>query len=147
VGIASPGARAFAIEAARVLADTRCHQVQVLDVAGLSPVTDFFVVATGSSARQGRSAADAVEEVGVREGYRRLSRSGDDSASWIVLDCFDVVVHVFTQEARSYYDIDGLWGDAKRIPWSRGIGDKQFDGDGAGKETQAAEPVAEPQAD
>jgi ribosome-associated protein len=111
--------RAFAVDVARMLADTRCHQVTVLNVAGISPVTDYFVVATGTSARQMRSAADAAEELGDDRGYRKLTRSGDDSANWILLDLFDVVVHVFTQEARSYYDVDSMWGDAERIEWER----------------------------
>ena len=119
--------RAFAIDVARLLADTRCHQVTVLDVAGISPVTDYFVVATGSSARQMRSSADATEELGEERGYRKLSRSGDESANWIILDLFDVVVHVFTQEARSYYDVDGMWGDARRIEWERPGDEKKAD--------------------
>jgi ribosome-associated protein len=112
-------AREFAIEAARSLSDDRCHQVSVLDVSGLSPITDYFVVATGSSARQMRTAVDSVEELGEEREYGKLSRSGDESANWIVLDCVDVIVHVFTQDARSYYDIDSLWADAKRIEWER----------------------------
>lgn len=111
--------RQFAIDAARMLADTRCHNVVVLDVSGLSPVTDFFVLATGTSPRQMKSAADAVEEMGEPLGFRALSRVGDDSSNWILLDCVDVVVHVFSQEARLYYDLDGLWGDAKRVKWER----------------------------
>jgi ribosome-associated protein len=118
----NPQAKELAIEAARALADDKCHQVTILNVAGVSPVTDFFVIATGTSARQMRSAADSAEKLAAARGYRKLSRSGDDSAAWIILDCFDVVVHVFTQEARSYYDIDGMWGDAKRVEWERTIG-------------------------
>ena len=117
-----PGAvsgRQFAIEAARMLADTRCHNVVVLDVSGVSPVTDFFVLASGTSPRQMKSASDAVEEMGEPLGYRALSRVGDDSGSWILLDCVDVVVHVFNPDSRLYYDLDGLWGDAKRVKWER----------------------------
>lgn len=112
-------ARETAIAMARMLADTRCHQVTVLDVAGVSPVTDYFVVATGSSARQMRTAVDAAEEVGDARGYPKLSRNGDESANWIVLDCFDIIVHCFTQDARSYYDVDAMWGDAVKIEWER----------------------------
>jgi ribosome-associated protein len=101
------------------LADDRCHQVTVLDVSAVSPVTDYFVVATGTSGRQMRTAADAVEELGKGKGHGKLSRAGDESANWIIVDCFDVVVHVFTRDARSYYDVDGLWGDAKRVEWER----------------------------
>ena len=117
--------RQFAIDAARMLADTRCHNVAVLDVSGVSPVTDFFVLADGTSPRQMKSAADAVEEMGEPLGFRALSRVGDDSGNWILLDCVDVVVHVFSQEARSYYDLDGLWGDAKRVKWEREEGEKK----------------------
>ncbi|QOV88973.1 ribosome silencing factor [Humisphaera borealis] len=102
---------------ARMLADTRCHQVVVLDVAGVSPVTDFFVVATGTSARQMRTAVDACEELAEQKGYSKLSRNGDESANWIVMDCFDIIVHCFTQDARSYYDVDSMWGDARKVDW------------------------------
>jgi len=109
--------RELAITVARTLADERCHQVTVLDVSGISPVTDFFVVATGTSARQMRTAADAADEQSENRGAKKLSRSGDESGNWIILDLFDVVVHIFTQDARSYYDVDGLWGDARRVEW------------------------------
>ncbi|MDB5295313.1 MAG: rsfS, partial [Phycisphaerales bacterium] len=127
--------RAFAVEVARMLADTRCHQVTVLDVGPLSPVTDYFVVATGTSGRQMRSAADDVEQLGKSRGFPKLSRSGDESANWIILDCFNVVVHVFTQDARSYYDVDGLWGDAQRVMWAR-----TADEEAAAKAAAAATP-------
>ena len=66
-----------------------------------------------------KSAADAVEELGEPIGFRALSRSGDDSGNWMLLDCFDVVVHVFSQESRMFYDLDGLWGDAPHVKWER----------------------------
>ena len=112
-------AKQFAIDAARMLADTRCHNVVVLDVTGISPVTDFFVIATGTSPRQMRTACDAVEEMGEPMGYAPLARAGEDSESWMLLDCVHVVVHVFSQDARMYYDLDGLWGDARRVKWER----------------------------
>jgi ribosome-associated protein len=126
-GTSGVSSRQFAIEAARMLADTRCHNVAVLDVSGVSPVTDFFVLATGTSPRQMKSASDAVEEMGEPLGFRALSRVGDDSGNWILLDCVDVVVHVFSQDARSYYDLDSLWGDAKRVKWER-----EGEGEGSG---------------
>lgn len=112
-------ARQFALDLARVISDTRSHQVVVLDVMAVSPVTDFFVIASGTSARQLRAAIDAAEELGHQRNYGRMTRSGDDSSNWLILDCVDVIVHLFTQDARSYYDIDSLWGDAKRLKWER----------------------------
>ena len=117
-------ARQFAVEVARMLADTRCHNVVVMDVTGLSPVTDYMVVATGTSPRQMRTACDDAEELGEPNGHRPLSRSEDGAGTWILMDFVDVVVHVFSQEARMYYDLDGLWGDAPRVTWARGADGK-----------------------
>ena len=89
----------------------------VLDVSGLSPVTDLLVLATGTSPRQMKTVSDELEELGEKQDFRAMSRSGDDSATWIVIDFVDVVVHVFSQDARSYYDLDNLWGDAKPVEW------------------------------
>ena len=111
------GARRFAIQAARLAANTNCNNVAVLDVTGLSPVTDFMVLATGTSPRQMKTVCDEVEEAGESQDYRPISRVGDDSANWTCVDFVDVVVHVFSAEARSYYDLDGLWGDAKSVEW------------------------------
>jgi len=100
-----------------MLADTRCHNVVILDVGGLSPVTDFMVIATGTSPRQMKSACDDLEEMAGPRDFRALSRAGDGGANWTCIDFVDVVVHVFSQEARFYYDLEGLWGDAPKVPW------------------------------
>jgi ribosome-associated protein len=113
-------ARAFAIEAGRLAGHTRCHNVVVLDVTDLSPVTDFFVIASGTSARQMRTVLDELEELGEGRGFRRLARSGYEGESWMVVDFVDVIVHVFNDESRQYYDLDNLWGDAKKVEWQAG---------------------------
>jgi ribosome-associated protein len=111
-------ARRFAIEAAQLAAATRCHNLVVLDVRGLSPVTDYMVLATGTSGRQMKTVADELEELGGKAGNPLLSRAGDEGTSnWIAIDFFDVVIHVFDQEGRMYYDLDGLWGDAPKVEW------------------------------
>jgi ribosome-associated protein len=69
-----------------------------------------------------KAVADQLEEAGAGSDYRPLSRAGDDgSSNWIAIDFFDVVVHVFDQEARMYYDLDGLWGDAKPVEWRENV--------------------------
>jgi ribosome-associated protein len=108
------------VEAARLAAQTRCHQVLVLDVRRLSPVTDFFVIGTGTSARQMRSVADDIEEMGETRGYQALSRAGYEGETWILLDFIDVIVHLFSESARQYYDLDNLWGDARAVEWNQG---------------------------
>ena len=107
----------FAIEAARLAANTRCHSVVVLDVGGLSPVCDYFVIATGTSPRQMRTVADDVLEFAASQNFAPLNESGLEGESWLLVDCVDVIIHLFSEEARHYYDLDNLWGDAKRVEW------------------------------
>ena len=110
--------RKFAIEVARLSDNTRCHNVVVLDMAGISPVTDFYVIATGTSARQMRTVCDDLDEVAEKMGFRSYHRSGYDGETWIAVDYVDVVLHIFNPDARMYYDLENLWGDAKRVKWN-----------------------------
>jgi ribosome-associated protein len=108
----------FAVEAARIASDLNCEDVVVMDLRGLSGVTDFFVIATGTSDRQMRSVADRIEEHGRKVGTRPFGRSGYQLGQWVLIDFVDVVVHVFDRERRAYYDLELLWGDAPKIDWS-----------------------------
>ncbi len=90
----------------------------MLDVQGLSPVTDYFIVASGTSPRQMRSVADDIAELAAPRGYKLISHSGYDGENWILLDFVDVIVHLLSPESRLFYDIENLWGDAKRIAWN-----------------------------
>lgn len=113
-------AREFAVAAARTLADDKCRDVVVLDVRGRSQVTDYTVIGTGTSDRQMRSAGEHVDELGSKTGmklYRHTLR--DPDSRWVLLDFVDVVVHVFEPDARLYYDLEMLWGDAPRVAWER----------------------------
>ena len=109
-------ARGFAVAAAKVAAERHCTDIVVLDLRGKSPATDFFVIATGTSDRQMRTVADEISEVGRGRGFNRFGSAGYEQSKWILLDYIDVVVHIFDNEYRSYYDLDLLWGDAKRVP-------------------------------
>ncbi len=113
-------ARKFAVELAKLAANTRCSNVNVLDVRGLSPITDFFVLATGTSPRQMRSVTDEAGEFGEERNYKPISQSGIEGETWMLIDFVDVVMHVFNGEARAFYDLDSLWGDAQRVEWQDG---------------------------
>jgi ribosome-associated protein len=91
--------------------------VIVLDMAGISPLTDFYVIATGTSARQMRSVCDEIDDLADKMGFPSFLRSGYEGETWIAVDYVDLVVHVFNHDARMYYDLENLWGDAKRIAW------------------------------
>jgi ribosome-associated protein len=109
--------RRLAVDAARIAGTTHCTNVVILDVRGLSPITDFLVIATGTSPRQMRSVAEEVMEMAEQRGDRALSTNGLDGGTWIVADFIDIVLHIFSPEARMYYDLDNLWGDARRVEW------------------------------
>ena len=86
--------------------------VRILKLKKISSVCDYFVICSGSVDIHVRAIADAVED-GLREkGIRPHHREGEPGASWIILDYFDVVVHVFTEDSRRFYAIEKLWGDA-----------------------------------
>ena len=89
----------------------------MLDLRGMSPATDYFVIATGTSDRQMRTVADEICEAARGEGMQRFGRAGYAQARWILLDYVDVVIHLFDNEYRDYYDLELLWGDAERIDY------------------------------
>lgn len=111
--------RALAIECARLLRDDKCEQIVVLDVRELSEVTDFLVIASGTSDRQMNSALDDVQEVGEGQGWPSFRTSTDDRSTWLLVDFVDVVVHLFEPNTRAFYDLEMMWGDAKRVEWQR----------------------------
>ena len=118
---AADRARRFCVEAARLCSDLKCDNVRVLDVTGKSPVCDFFLLATGSSPRQLRSVAKRVDELADEHDLPSLNsvKRAEGGDRWTALDLVDVVVHLFDDEARDFYDLDGLWSDATEVRWHR----------------------------
>lgn len=111
--------RGFAIEVARLLADDKCTDVVLLDVRGISPVTDFIIIGSGTSDRQMRSVLDHAAELGSTRGFTAFRTNADERATWLLLDFVDVVVHLFEPNTRTHYDLEMLWGDAPRLEWAR----------------------------
>ena len=105
----------FAVAAAKIAEERHCTDIVVLDLKGVSPATDFFVIATGTSGRQMKTVADEISQIGRELGYQRFGRAGYDTGRWILLDFVDVVVHLFDSEYRQFYDLELLWGDAKKV--------------------------------
>ncbi len=108
-------ARAFAIQAAQSLQDDKCTEVVVIDVSGVSPITGFIVIGSGTSARQMRSALENIDEVAQELGTRAYAISADERALWLLADFVDVVVHLFEPNARAHYDLEALWSKGKRV--------------------------------
>ena len=107
--------REFAVAAARIAADRRCKDITVLDLRGKSPVTNYFVIATSTSDRQARTVADEIGEQAKKKDFMRFGQAGYEQGRWILLDFVDVVVHIFDDEYREYYDLEILWGDAEKV--------------------------------
>lgn len=101
----------------RDLADRKkAENIVILDVRKVSGIADFFVIATGTSEPHLRAIIEEIEER-LREdfGIRPRAIDGSVQAAWVVLDFFDVIVHVMRADQRERYDLEGLWGDAPRL--------------------------------
>ena len=93
----------------------------VLDLRGLSDITDYFVICHGTSERQVVAIADAIEERLVESHSRRPSHvEGRRTGDWVLMDFIDFVVHVFVENRRSFYRLERLWGDAPRLETGSG---------------------------
>jgi ribosome-associated protein len=110
--------RAWAIAAARAADDKKADDVVVLDVSGVLGITDFFVIASAPNTRLVRTIADAVEEqVAAAFDLRPRKVEGRDELAWVLADYGDIVVHVFLDETRRFYDLERLWSDVPRVRW------------------------------
>ena len=108
----------WALEAARAADAKGGADVVVLDVGPVLAVCGYFVITSGSNTRQVRAIADEVEaRVAQAGGPRPLRVEGRDDLRWVLLDYGDVVVHVFADETRHYYDLERLWADVERLDW------------------------------
>ncbi len=102
---------------ARVADLNRGREIAILDLRELTQVFDYFVLVTGSSRRQLHSIAEEIDDVLKRDfGDERLGIEGYADSRWILLDYGDVVVHVFDDQTRRYYDLEQLWAGAKHVP-------------------------------
>jgi ribosome-associated protein len=95
---------------AALITEKKGEDIQIFDLRGLSPITDFFVIATGLSEIHIKTLANHIiehEDPGHVEGM--------GAASWVLLDFFDVIVHLFSADARAFYGLGRLWGDAPKL--------------------------------
>lgn len=112
-------AEQFAIAAAQMLSDYDCADIRVLDVRGVSPLTYYLVIASGTSDRQLRSLLKQVAHLGEEQGFDRFGDDKDDAATWMVADFVEIMVHLFEPNTRGHYDLEMLWGDAPEVDWRR----------------------------
>ncbi len=103
---------------ARIADDYRSKDTLVLDMTNVTPIVDYFILTTGSSRRQMHAVAEEVDRMlEAEEGSQRIGLEGYESNSWILQDYGDIVLHIFSPEARSLYELERLWADALPIDW------------------------------
>lgn len=98
----------------RFALDRKACDLVVLDVHDITSIADYFIVCSGRSDRQVQSIAQGVEENAAEEGFRPFAVEGTQRGHWALIDFSDVIVHIFYEPVREFYDLDGLWGHAPR---------------------------------
>jgi ribosome-associated protein len=100
--------------AIRAASDKKARDIAVVDVGQFLSITDHFLICSAPSERQVRTISDEIEQVLSKEKRKPIRREGSPEGGWILLDYGDFVVHVFSDEMRTYYDLERLWKDAPR---------------------------------
>ncbi len=101
--------------AIQALEDKKGEDIQVIDIGEISPIADYFILASGSNRSQIQAMADAVEEKMNQSGHPLKQIEGYDGANWILMDYYDVVVHIFDRDSRMFYDLERIWADGKTL--------------------------------
>ena len=123
--------RRLAATCARIADDLKGENIVVLDMASLLEITDYFVLVTGTNRRQIRAIGEEIIVRLKKHGIQRTNMDGMDAGVWVLTDFGGVVIHIFNEEAREFYDLDGLWADAERLDWASAL------------ESDGGEPAAE----
>jgi ribosome-associated protein len=100
---------------ARVALENKASDVLILDLRHITPLFDYFVLATGVSRRQVHTLAEEIDDALHAEGETRRALEGYEPGRWVVLDYGDLVIHLFDPETRAYYGLEDLWADAPRV--------------------------------
>jgi len=99
----------------KALDEKFAREIVLIDLRELTPIADFFVIATGNNAPQLAALSDVAEDFLKEHGVKLRHREGVNSANWILLDFGEIVVHLFDKESRDYYNLERTWGDAAII--------------------------------
>ena len=111
-------AREAAALCARIADERKADDIIVLDLNGISPVADYFVIASGVTARQLKAISRDIEKEMKARHATRLGVEGFTEGHWILLDYGDLIVHLFLKDLREFYDLEMLWGDAPAVEWA-----------------------------
>ena len=111
----SEESRKMAKLAVEALDEKKAEDIKVIDISKVSVIADYFVIASGSNANQIQAMVDNVEEELLKIGIHSSRIEGVYNSSWVLMDYSDIVVHIFSEEDRHFYDLDRMWADARRV--------------------------------
>ena len=97
------------------LDEKKANNIRIIDISDISEVGDYFIIADGSNRNQVQALCDIVEETMHESGYPLKNREGYSNGGWILLDYYDIIVHVFSYEERGFYDLEHIWRDGRTI--------------------------------
>lgn len=107
--------RTRALLCVNALLEKKAKELVILNVGGISSFADYFIICSGTSDRQVRAIAAAIQENLKKAGILPLGVEGDDGGKWILLDYDDVIIHLFLESVRSFYDLERLWSETPRM--------------------------------
>ena len=111
--------RQLALLAAEVCDEKKAKEIIVLDVRKITSISDYFIVCSTSNERQARAIAEDLRMRLKDMGKREMGVEGLEDARWVLQDFGDIVLHIFHESQREFYDIEGLWADAKQVRWKK----------------------------
>ena len=109
--------RTLAVRAARAAAEKQGRDIRVLQVRSLIAITDYFVIVSGATDRQVKAIGEEIQNDLAKSGVKPIRREGERDLRWLLLDYADIIVHVFHEEDRAYYELERLWKDAPDVAW------------------------------
>lgn len=108
-------AKDFAYKITDLIFSKKGHEVKILDLRNLSSIADYFVICSADSDTQVKAIADEIDKELSKQGFKCYHKEGLSALNWVLLDYFDVIVHIFKNESRRYYSLEKLWGDAPSL--------------------------------
>ncbi len=105
----------FAKEISDIILSKKGYDIKILNLIELTSVADYFVICSADSDVQVRAIADEIDKLLSKRGIKCYHKEGERALNWVLLDYFDVVVHIFRKDVRDYYNLEKLWGDAEVI--------------------------------
>ena len=97
------------------LEEKKAHDIKILDISDVSVLADYFIIASGSNRNQVQAMADEVQEMLYKAGYESKQVEGYQTANWILMDYQDIIIHVFDEENRLFYDLERIWRDGSLV--------------------------------